>query len=366
VGTGAGAGFATPLVVGADAAGNLFVVDAFGHTIRKVTPAGVVTTFAGEFGGEGIADGTGDAARFTHPHGICIDGATIYVADKANNVIRKIDASNTVTTFAGSGQAGGTDGSGALARFNGPFACVADGAGKLYVSDANNHTVRTIDLASGAVTTLAGTAGQKGSTDATGAAARFNTSAGIAYGGGKLYVADLNNQTIRVVDVASRAVTTLAGTAGAKGSTDATGAAARFNLPNGLALVGGTLYVADQANSTVRRVDVASGAVTTLAGAATMRGATDGNGAAARFFNPHALVADGAGNLFVADTLNHTVRKIVLATGDVTTLLGTAGVASTKLGPPPGVLNTPSGLALGAGGALFVATAHENAVIVFR
>ena len=139
-----------------------------------------------------------------------------------------------------------------------------------------------------------------------------------------LYVADLNNHTIRAVTLPGAVVTTLAGTGGMTGSTDATGAAARFNHPNGLALDGGNLYVADQANHVIRQIVVASGVVTTLAGTAGMSGAADGTGAAARFLFPHGITADGKGNLFVADTLNHTVRQIVLATGAVSTVAGVA------------------------------------------
>ena len=294
-------------------------------------------------------------------------GGALYMTDKQNHAIRKIDlASGAVITLAGTGHTGSSDGIGALASFNGPFGCVADGAGKLYVSDGNNDTIRAIDLATGAVSTIAGSAGKSGTTDATGAAARFNNPAALALAGGILYVADLGNHSIRAVVLASAAVTTFAGTSGSAGSTDATGTAARFNRPNGLALDGGNLYVADQGNCTVRRVVLASGVVTTLAGTAGMIGASDGTGGAARFFGPHALAADGNGNLYVADTLNHTVRKIALATGAVSTVAGVAGLASIKLGPAPGVLNTPSGLAVGSAGELYISTAHENALLVLE
>ncbi|MGZ3438747.1 MAG: SMP-30/gluconolactonase/LRE family protein, partial [Polyangia bacterium] len=366
-GTGAGAGFAVPFSVSVDGSGNLFVTESFAHTVRQITPSGVTTTVAGLTGADGIVDGIGAAALFRRPHALCVDGNALYVTDKQNHAVRKVDpATGSVITIAGSGQTGSSDGVGALARFNGPFGCVADGAGKLYVSDSSNDTIRAINLATGAVSTIAGSAGKTGTLDATGAAARFNNPAALALGGGVLYVADMSNNTIRAVALPSAAVTTLAGTGGASGSTDATGAAARFNTPNGLALDGGNLYVADQFNHTVRKIVVASGVVTTLAGSAGMVGAADGTGGAARFFAPHALAADGSGNLYVADTLNHTVRKVVLASGDVSTVAGTAGLGSVKFGPLPGVFNSPSGLAIGAGGALFVSTAHENAIVVIK
>src|SRR6185312_4456280 len=143
--------------------------------------------------------------------------------------------------------------------------------------DSANDIIRAIDLATATVSTLAGSAGKTGTLDATGAAARFNNPAGLAVAGGTLYVADFNNSTIRAVTLPGAVVTTFAGTGGASGATDATGTAARFNHPNGLALDGGNLYVADQANHTIRRVVVASGVVTTLAGTAGMPGAADGN-----------------------------------------------------------------------------------------
>ena len=367
-GVGAGAGFALPFGIAVDASGNLLVTESFGYTIRQVTAAGVVTTMSGLAGGDGIADGVGAAALFERPHGLCADGNTLYVADKMNNVIRKVDpASGTVITVAGSSKNGSADGVGALASFAQPFACVADGAGKLYVSDADNATIRVIDLATRAVTTLAGSAGKTGTTDGVGAAARFNTPAGLALANGTLYVADLANHTIRAIVLSSATVSTFAGTAGAPGSVDAVGTAAKLNKPNGLALDGnGNLYVADQQNSTIRKIVLSSAAVSTIAGAAGTTGSLDGNGTSARFWNPHAVAADGNGNLYVADTLNHTLRKIVLATGDVSTIAGVPALASIKLGAVPGALNTPAGVAVGAGGAIYLTSAHENAVLVVR
>jgi hypothetical protein len=366
-GTGAGAGFAGPHSLAVDGNGNVFVTESFGNTVRQVTPGGVATTLAGVAGADGITDGIGAAALFRRPHALCLDGTTLYVTDKQNDAVRKVDpTTGSVITIAGTGHTGSSDGVGALASFSGPFGCVADGAGKLYVSDGDNDTIRAIDLATQSVSTIAGSPGKTGTLDATGAAARFNNPAALALGGGVLYVADLGNNTIRVIVLASGAVTTLAGTGGAAGSTDATGAAARFNRPNGLALDGANLYVADQGNSTIRRIVLASGVVTTPAGSAGMIGSSDGTGAAARFFNPHALAADGNGNLYVADTLNHTIRKMVLATGAVSTVAGTAGVASIKLGPLPGILNAPAGLTIGNGGAVLVSTAHENALLVIK
>jgi hypothetical protein len=366
-GVGTGAAFNTPYSIAFDGTA-LYVADVWSDTIRRVEPSSaVVTTIAGETPGEGTADGVGSAARFKRPHGICVDGNSVYVADKQNHTIRKVDfTSGAVSTVAGSaGQSGSSDGVGATARFKRPYAVTADGAGKLFVSDADNQTIRIIDAASGNVTTLAGTAGKTGTSDGTGAAALFSAPAGLAYAAGLLYVADLNNHAIRKINVASRAVTTLAGNIGNSGDTDGRGTAASFNKPSGLALDGGFLYVADRDNGTVRKIDVASGAVTTLAGSAGNHGSVDGIGAAARFSQPIMVASGGDGTIYVSDARNHTVRRIDTATGAVTTFAGKPGVGAVGLGAP-GTLNTPGGLAFGPDGSLLVTSIHENAVLVVK
>ena len=213
-----------------DAAGNVYVADTGNDTIRKITPAGVVTTLAGTAGQAGSADGTGTAARFNEPDGVAVDAAgNVYVADTNNDTIRKITPAGVVTTLAGTaGQAGSADGTGAAAQFNAPEGVAVDGAGNVYVADTGNDTIRKITPA-GVVTTLAGTAGQVGSADGTGSAARFNDPDGVAVdGAGNVYVADTINDTIREITPAG-VVTTLAGSPGQYGSADGTGAAAQFD-----------------------------------------------------------------------------------------------------------------------------------------
>src|SRR6266446_2589763 len=223
--------------------------------------------FAGLATGRGSADGTGSAARFNESEGVAVDGAgNVYVADSNNDTIRKITPAGVVTTLAGrAGQVGSADGTGTNALFNYPTGVAVDGAGNVFVADQGNHTIRQITPA-GVVTTLAGSAGQSGSADGHGSNARFNQPFGVAVdSGGNVYVADLQNQTIRKI-TSSGTVTTLAGSAGQTGSVDGTGSAARFNGPAGVAVDGATnVYVADFYNFTIRKITPA-GAVTTLAG----------------------------------------------------------------------------------------------------
>lgn len=312
-----------------------------------------ISLVAGSLGGTGNIDGTGSAARFNYLTGMAADGSgNLFVADAGSCTIRKVVVSTgTVTTLAGTvGMCGSTDGTGAAARFSNPGGMAADGSGNLFVADAGSHTIRKIVVSTGAVTTLAGTAGMSGSADGTGTAALFNAPRAVAAdGSGNLFVAD-SSHTIRQVVVTTGVVTTLAGSTGSAGSTDGTGGAARFNFPRGVAADGsGNLFVADMGNSTIRRVVVSTGAVTTLAGTAGSTGGTDGTGAAARFFAPHCVAVDGSGNLFVADTLPTSIRKVVVATAAVTTLAGVAGFGSV-------------GIAVDGSGNLFIADQRSSVV----
>jgi hypothetical protein len=247
-------------LVGSD----LFIGDTYNHTIRKMTSAGVVTTLAGSSGTAGNVDGAGSTARFYYPKSLAGDTTYLYVADTFNQTIRQITiSSGLVTTFAGyAGAVGSIDGVGAAARFNYPFGIALDASGNLFVSDTLNHTLRKITPA-GVVSTFAGAVGDAGASDGTGIAAKFNVPAGIATDGSNLFVVDSGNHTLRKITSAG-IVTTLAGTAGATGSTDAVGSAARFNNPTALTIdAAGNLYVSDQNYQKVRKVTPA-GAVSTL------------------------------------------------------------------------------------------------------
>ena len=354
-GTGSAARFYNPQSVAVDGSGNVFVADTYNDTIRKITPAGVVSTLAGSAGQCGGNDGTGSAAQFCHPFGVAVDGpGNVYVADTYNSTIRKISPAGVVTTLAGSaGQRGSTDGTGSVARFSVPYGVAADGSGNLYVADSGNSTIRKITPA-GVVSTLAGSAGQTGSTDATGSAARFNWPSSVAVdGSGTLYVADMSNSTIRKISPGG-AVSTLAGSAGPTGATDGTGSAARFYIPQGVAVDGsGNVYVADTYNSTLREITIPAGVVSTLAGSAVQTGSTDGTGSAARFYNPQGVAVDGSGNIYVADTFNSTIRKITPA-GAVSTLVDATGSAAH--------FHEPFGVAVDGSGNVYVADSGNDII----
>lgn len=316
-----------PVALGLDGSGNLYVGDASTNTIRKVTPAGVITLLAGSDGAAGSADGSGAAARFSAPGGIsaAADG-TLTIADTANATIRRVSPVGLVTTLVGSpGARGNLDGTGGAASFSSPVGLAQTADGTVYVADAMNHTIRRISPG-GVVSTFAGTAGVSGAVDGTGSAARFNYPTGLALdGAGNLYVADSTNNLLRKISPGG-VVTTLAGLAGVSGSSDGTGSYALFNNPGGLAIdSGGNLYVADTGNSLIRRV-TPDGTVATLTGLPGVAGYRNGTLSEAWFNQPRAVALDASGSLYVADTGNASIRKITTA-GSVSTLTLTAGTS---------------------------------------
>jgi hypothetical protein len=316
-GTGTAASFRGPSGVAVDGSGNVYVADDSNHLIRKITPGGVVTTLAGS-GSLGSANGTGTAASFRGPSGVAVDGSgNVYVADRSNHLIRKITPGGVVTTLAGSGSAGSADGTGTAASFSYPEDVAVDGSGNVYVADRSNHLIRKITSA-GVVTTLAGS-GSEGSTNGTGKAASFYLPSGVAVdGSGNVYVADDSNLLIRKI-TSGGVVTTFAGSSGYAGSADGTGTAASFFSPRGIAVDGsGNVYVADRHNQLIRKI-TSAGVVTTLAGSGSS-GSADGTGTAASFSNPYGVAVDGSGNVYVADSDNHLIRKIAttLASGSTT------------------------------------------------
>ena len=409
-GTGSVARFYEPGGVAMDGSGNVYVADTISDTIRKVTSAGVVTTFAGIAGKLGSTDGTGSTARFFRPNAVALDGSgNLYVADTDNHTIRKITSAGVVTTLAGlAGTSGSTDGTGSAARFKSPKGVAVDGSGNVYVADTSNSTIRQITPA-GVVSTLAGLAGSTGSTDGTGSTARFKNPEGVAVdGSGSVYVADTGSDTIRKITQAG-VVSTFAGTAGNFGYADGAGSAAKFAEPTSLALDGaGIIYVADSINYKIRKitpsgvvstlvttdgtgspvgftapngvaVDVSgnicvadtynqlirkvtpAGVVTNLAGLAPNTGRTDGTGSAARFDAPQGVAVDGSGNVYVVNTSYSSIRKIT-SSGVVTTFAGGAGQGSADGTGSTAHFNIPYGVAADGSGNVYVADTNNNTV----
>ena len=230
--SGLSARFDQPDGVWGDGEGNLYVADTNNHAIRKIViSTKTVSTFSGLLGTSGTTD---SPARFTSPRGIWGDGKNLYVSDGSHTIRKIVIATGAVTTIAGSaGSSGSHDATGTAATFDDPRGIWGDGAGNLYIGESGNHSIRKMVLSTGAVSTLAGSNSSPAATDATGTAARFNSPTGVWGDGTNLYVADRDNRTIRKIVISSAAVTTLAGLAGNGGSVDDTGTAARFNRPEG-------------------------------------------------------------------------------------------------------------------------------------
>jgi sugar lactone lactonase YvrE len=260
-GIGRSATFSAIRGIAVDSAGNLYVSDGgTNHLIRKVdlTDPGNpnVTTFAGSQGTAGSTNGPAASASFSNPYGVVIKGSVLYVADAGNRVIRAIDLnSRIVSTAAGNGQQGSGNGPGSVAQFDTPAALALDKGGNLIVTDVGNHNIRRVSLSDGnfTVTTIAGV-GVAGYTNGTGSGSAFDTPDGAVVGAdGALYVSDKNNHAIRRIDLndANFTTTTYAGGPPA-GYQDAQGSNARFSNPGGLAALGNTVYVADPGNARVR------------------------------------------------------------------------------------------------------------------
>ena len=263
------------------------------------------------------------------------------MADTFNYLICKIVISTcAVTTVAGTGSSGSANGTGTSASFNGPAGITTDGT-NLYVGDTKNHLIRQIVISTGVVTTLAGTAGDNGSANGTGTAASFYEPQGITTDGTNLYVGDTNNHLIRQIVISTGVVTTVAGT-GDNGSANGTGTSASFYEPQGITTDGTNLYVAERVNHLIRKIVISTGAVTTVAGTGSY-GSANGTGTSASFCYPIGINKDGT-NLYVADLCNHLIRKIVISTGAVTTLAGTGSSGSANGTGTSASFSYPSGI----------------------
>lgn len=398
-----------------DAQGNLIIADSNNHVLRRMTPAGMVTTIAGTVGVNGRVDGPAATARLSTPRSVAVDptGAVwfvdqgtcylrklaggivstvallvppnyscylpngdgdprgydpaelaigpngdVFVSDRERDIISRVDAAGNVSLYAGDPTSSGFDDGPRLgARFRMPRGLAFDAAGNLYVGDGNG-TIRRID-STGNVTTIAGAPLQFDNIDGIGTDARLNRPLALQVVGSLLVITDSFASTLRVLDLNTLELRTLAGEPSVSGSSDGRGSAARFNGPYGLASNGSLLYVSDGGSGLVRAVTL-DGQVTTVAGKLLPAGAVDGSGAAARFAGAVQLTADAEGNLYAAD--NHAIRKISPA-GEVTTFAGKLGVADWTDGIGEAArFRNPAALAIDGAGNLIVADRGNQAI----
>ena len=349
-----------------DGAGNLYIADTGNHRIRKVDSSGVITTIAGTgergFGGDG---GPAAAAQLWSPADVVLDGAgNLYIADRGNQRVRKVDSSGVITTIAGTGESGfGGDGGPAVqAQLNSPWGVVADGIGNLYIADRYSHRIRKVD-SSGIITTFAGTGESGFSGDGDRAVqAQLRAPTDLALDGAdNLYITDTGNRRVRKVD-SSGTITTFAGTGDPWfGGDGGPAVAAQLWSPYGVSVDGaGNLYITDTSHHRVRKVD-SSGVISTVAGSREHGYSGDGGQAtAARLQSPRSVAVSGTDNLYIADANNHRIRK-VNSSGVISTITG-----SVKPGDGGRAINaqlrSPTGVAVDGADNLYIADANDHRI----
>lgn len=317
--------------------------------------------------------GSASGVQLAAPGGVALDGAgNLYIADTLNNVIRKVNlASNSITTVAGNGTPGftGDNGAATSAELYDPADIAVDGAGNLYIADSGNNRVREVNAVTGLITTVAGdgTAGYTGDNGAATSAELNNPKEIAVDGAGNLYIADASNNVIRKINAATGTITTVAGT-GTAGYTGDNGAATSAELyhPDGVAVDGaGNLYIADTLNDVVREVNAATGKITTIAGTGAGGYTGDGGPAtSAKLGSPAGIEVDAAGNLYIADYNDYVIRKVNTTTGIISTAAGTgtAGYTGDNGAATSATLNAPRSVAVGTNGNLYIADTGNNVI----
>ena len=335
-----------------DPDGYLWYADRHGHDIRRIDVATrqIVTLFGSPDGETGLVDGSGQDARFSYPTGVALDDGYLFVADSDNDSIRKIrlDVGN-VSTVAGIGVNGNNDGPADQASFSWPIAVTVGPDGNLFVVDPGGHAIRHIDLADVdlTVSTVAGAVGNSGTADGVGTDVRMSEPRGLALGDGTdVWLIDTLNSEIRLLDAATAEVVTVAGSAESFEHLDGIGTDARFTNPSAGAWVDGKLFVVETAMHVVRTVDGATHEVVTVAGEPNNSGYLDGTGTDARFNRPRDIALAEDGMLYIADNSNHAVRRMDPETFEVTTLVA--------VDDPHNPFTDPEGIIASGDGLLYV------------
>ena len=357
-----------PSGIALDSSGNLYVADTLNLRIRKISGSNISTV-----AGNGVLSYSGDnaqavAAQMNSPQATAVDGSgNLYVADSANNVVRKVTRDGIIHPFAGNGSAGfgGDGGAAASAQLHGPRGLVVDSAGNVYIADSANNRVRMV-APSGTISTVAGngTAGYSGDGGAAGSAELYTPTGLAVDGSGNLYIADLNNNRIRMLNAGTGIITTVAGTGNAGYSGDGGPAAsAQLNYPVGVAVDSGrNIYIADSANYVIRKV-LSGGQIYTIAGNGLSGYSGDGGQAVlAQIGSPAAVAADSAWNVYFTDGSSR-VRK-VFTSGYIVTIGGNGTIGYSGDGGPASSaqLNMPTGLSVDSNGNVYVADSANNAV----
>jgi trimeric autotransporter adhesin len=355
-----------PTGVFVDASGNIYIADTYNNCIRMVTKStGIITTVAGDgsHGYSGEGDGVlATSARLNFPQGVAIDASgNIYIADTRNHRIRMVTKSTgIITTVAGNGTVGfsGDGGLATSATLYIPTGVFVDASGNIYIADTNNNRIRMVTKSTGIITTVSGnrTVGFSGD-GGLATSARLHNPRGVAIdASGNIYIADTTNRRIRMVTESAGIITTVAGygTVGFSGDGGLATSATLY-YPDGIAIdASGNIYIADSTNHRIRMVTKSTGLITTVAGNGTIGFSGDGGLAtSARLHNPRGVAIDASGNIYIADTYNNRIRMVTKSTGIITTEVGN-GTSAT--------LYNPSGIAIDTSGNIYIADTYNDRI----
>jgi trimeric autotransporter adhesin len=364
-----------PDAVAVDAAGNIYITDTWNNCIRIVTKStGIINTVAGDgtsgYGGDG---GLATSARLYNPSGVAVDASgNIYIADTTNGRVRVVTKSTgIITTVAGTGTSGyGGDGGSAIsARLHIPYDVAVDASGNVFIADTDNNRIRLVTKSTGIITTVAGDATSGYSGDGGLAiSAIFSDPRGVAFDvSGNIFIADTNNSCIRMVTKSTGIITTVAGDATSGYSGDGgLATSARLYNPHDVAVdASGNIYIVDTYNHRIRMVTKSTGVITTVAGNGISGYSGDGGLAtSARLYNPHDVAVDGSGNIYIVDTYNHRIRIVTKSTGVITTVAGNgiSGYSGDGGLATSSQLDGPSGVTFDASGNIYICDSGSNRI----